>query len=51
MKVVRIKCGIMPLRYEFKKDVVKMTTDNSNNGRIMVTHFDSERFQLFYSSL
>lgn len=34
-----------------KKDMVKMTTDNSDNGRIMVAHFDSERFQLFYSSL
>lgn len=34
-----------------KKDMVKMTTDNRDNGRIMVAHFDSERVQLFYSSL
>lgn len=34
-----------------KKDMVKMTTDNSDNGHIMVAHLDSERFLLFYSSL
>lgn len=30
-----------------KKDMVKMTTDNSDNGHIMVAHLDSERFLLF----
>lgn len=34
-----------------KNNVVKMTTDNSDNGAIMLPHCYSARFQLFDNNL